>query len=77
MARTSFAVRQIQADHLVAMRRQRLPPSMHCLAVTDFMLKMQKVKDSRIMDLWWAVGNTLKADCSRPAQPRQSVIAHK
>lgn len=56
---------------------------MHCtfvnaiVAVIDFMLKMRKVKDSRIMDLWWAVGNTLKADCGCPSQAWLSVIAHK
>lgn len=31
------------------------------VTVNDFTLKMQKVKDWRIMDLWWAVGNTLQA----------------
>lgn len=36
-----------------------------------------KCKRSRIMDLWWAVGNTLKADCGRPMQAWLSVIAHK
>lgn len=56
---------------------------MHCkfvdvvVTVIDFMLKMQKVKDSRIMDLWWAVGNTLKADCGRLRQAWLSVIARK
>ena len=35
------------------------------VTVIDFMLKMQKVKDSRIMDLRCTAGNTLKADCGR------------
>ena len=47
------------------------------VTVIDFMLEMQKVKDSRIMDLWWAVGNTLKADCVRPRQAWLSVSARK
>ena len=47
------------------------------VTVIDFMLKMQKVKDSRIMDLWWAVGNTLKADCGRLRQACLSVMACK
>lgn len=43
----------------------------------DFMPKMQKVKDSRIMDLRWAAGNTLKADCERLRRAWLSVIASK
>lgn len=61
----------------------QLITQMHCtfvnaiVFVIDFMLKISKVKDSRIMDLWWAVGNTLKADCGRLSQAWLSVIAHK
>lgn len=47
------------------------------VTVIDFMFKMQKVKDSRIMDLRWVVGNTLKADCDRLRQEWLPVIAHK
>lgn len=35
------------------------------VTVIDFLFEMLKVKDSRIMDLWRAVGNTLKADCDQ------------
>lgn len=47
------------------------------VTVIDFMPKMQKVKDSRIMDLRWAAGNTLKADCERLRRAWLSVIARK
>ena len=47
------------------------------VAVIDFMLEMQKVKDLRILDLWWAVGNTLKADFSRLTKACLSVNARK
>lgn len=52
---------------------------MHCtfvesiVTIIDFMLDMQKVKDSRIMDFWWAMGNTLKADCGHLRQTCLSV----
>lgn len=44
------------------------------VAVIDFMFKIQKVKDSRIMDLWRVVSNILEADCDRL---RLFVITHK
>lgn len=47
------------------------------VTVIDFMLKMQKVKDPRIMDLRWVVRNTMKADCDRLRQEWLPVIAHK
>lgn len=47
------------------------------VAVIDFMFKMQKVKDSRIMDLWQVVSNTLEADCERLRQEWLFVITHK
>lgn len=36
-----------------------------------------KCKRSRIMDLWWAVGNTVKADCGRLRQAWLSVLVNE